>query len=80
MVFLGAYFGYRKPVEPYPVVTSNIPRQVRETLLFFLIFGTGEETRNAVGGPRQLLRYVFARVLVFRRIVLFNPIRINSRF
>ena len=28
MVFLGAYFGYRKPVEPYPVVTSNIPRQV----------------------------------------------------
>ncbi|CAM9443306.1 unnamed protein product, partial [Hapterophycus canaliculatus] len=29
MVFLGAYFGYRKPVEPYPVVTSNIPRQVR---------------------------------------------------
>lgn len=30
MVFLGAYFGYRKAVEPYPVVTSNIPRQVRE--------------------------------------------------
>ncbi|CAM9231353.1 unnamed protein product, partial [Sphacelaria rigidula] len=28
MVFLGAYFGYRKPVEPYPVVTSNIPRQI----------------------------------------------------
>ncbi len=32
MVFLGAYFGYRKPVEPYPVVTSNIPRQVRVCL------------------------------------------------
>lgn len=30
MVFLGAYFGYRKPVEAYPVVTSNIPRQVRQ--------------------------------------------------
>lgn len=28
MVFLGAYFGYRKPTEPFPVVTSNIPRQV----------------------------------------------------
>ncbi|CAM9626190.1 unnamed protein product [Ectocarpus fasciculatus] len=28
MVFLGAYFGYRKPVEAYPVVTSNIPRQI----------------------------------------------------
>lgn len=29
MVFLGAYFGYRKPLEPYPVATSNIPRQVK---------------------------------------------------
>ena len=34
MVFLGAYFGYRKPVEPYPVVTSNIPRQVSYLTLF----------------------------------------------
>lgn len=38
MVFLGAYFGYRKPVEPYPVVTSNIPRQVRETIGFWFWF------------------------------------------
>lgn len=35
MVFLGAYFGYRKPVEPYPVVTSNIPRQVRWSAVLY---------------------------------------------
>ncbi|CAM9294824.1 unnamed protein product, partial [Discosporangium mesarthrocarpum] len=28
LVFLGAYFGYRKETVPYPVVTSNIPRQI----------------------------------------------------
>mmetsp|Transcript_15218 Transcript_15218/g.20094 ORF Transcript_15218/g.20094 Transcript_15218/m.20094 type:complete len:646 (+) Transcript_15218:68-2005(+) len=28
MVFLGAYFGYRKPAMEFPTVTSNIPRQV----------------------------------------------------
>lgn len=33
MVFLGAYFGYRKPLEAYPVATSNIPRQVKRSIL-----------------------------------------------
>jgi len=28
MVFLGAYFGYRRPAMEFPCVTSNIPRQI----------------------------------------------------
>eukprot|EP00605_Chrysophyceae_sp_TOSAG23-4_P000906 GSChrysophyteH1.ASY1.ANO1.1000.1 assembled CDS len=30
LVFLGAYFGYKKDSIEYPVVTSNIPRQIPE--------------------------------------------------
>jgi transmembrane 9 superfamily member 2/4 len=30
LVFLGAYFGYRSEVIEFPVVTSNIPRQIPE--------------------------------------------------
>jgi transmembrane 9 superfamily member 2/4 len=28
LVFLGAYFGYKRPAMEFPVVTSNIPRQI----------------------------------------------------
>ena len=88
MVFLGAYFGYRKPVEPYPVVTSNIPRQVRETIVFF--FWHEQKTRNAVGGPRNLYGMLFARVLVslvcfgtknrFSTKSVMQRVRVNRRF
>ena len=30
LVFLGAYFGYKKDALEFPVVTSNIPRQIPE--------------------------------------------------
>lgn len=30
LVFLGAYFGYKKDVIEFPVITSNIPRQIPE--------------------------------------------------
>lgn len=30
LVFLGSYFGYKKPTLEYPVVTSSIPREIPE--------------------------------------------------
>jgi transmembrane 9 superfamily member 2/4 len=30
LVFLGAYYGYKKDPLEFPVVTSNIPRQIPE--------------------------------------------------
>lgn len=57
MVFLGAYFGYRKPVEPYPVVTSNIPRQVCPPCVLDAIVCPADKFRRdrpelCVGGVR----------------------------
>jgi len=35
LVFIGAYFGYKQDVISFPVVTSNIPKQVKRSVIAF---------------------------------------------